>query len=129
MRRFLAGVLLAISAIGSSATASSLVFLHVAVIDVRKGSTYRDMAVIVIDTRISAVIPASQFKRNPKDRVIDSTGKFLIPGLWDMHLHLVQGSNGATVRSRTLPLLIANGVIGVRHGGRRAATERSQARD
>ena len=34
-----------------------------------------------------------------------------------MHVHLVQGSNAAHVLSRTLPLLIANGVTGVRDMG------------
>jgi cytosine/adenosine deaminase-related metal-dependent hydrolase len=38
-------------------------------------------------------------------RVIDGTGKYLIPGLWDMHTH---------PHPRTLAIFIANGVTGIR---------------
>jgi predicted amidohydrolase YtcJ len=43
--------------------------------------------------------------------VIDATGKFLIPGLWDMHVHLTKAGEN------TLPLFIANGVTSVRDMG------------
>jgi len=39
-------------------------------------------------------------------QVVDATGKFLIPGLWDMHVHPTE--------KEYLPLFIANGVTGVR---------------
>ena len=39
--------------------------------------------------------------------VIDGKGKFLIPGLWDMHVHL-------SVPEIYFPLLVANGITGVR---------------
>jgi imidazolonepropionase-like amidohydrolase len=41
--------------------------------------------------------------------VIDGRGKFLIPGLWDMHVHLAMPGG-----KQVLPLYIANGVTGVR---------------
>lgn len=44
-------------------------------------------------------------------RAIDGTGRVLIPGLWDMHVHLSKIGEGA------LPLLVANGVTGVRDMG------------
>ena len=44
-------------------------------------------------------------------RVVDGQGKFLIPGLWDMHAH-IQGNEKAW-----LPLYIANGVTGIRDMG------------
>ena len=40
--------------------------------------------------------------------IIDGTDKFIIPGLWDMHVHYWVDYKNDT------PLLIANGVIGVR---------------
>jgi hypothetical protein len=42
--------------------------------------------------------------------VIDARGQFLIPGLWDMHAHF-------TETERTFPMLLANGVVGVRNLG------------
>jgi len=44
--------------------------------------------------------------------VIDGTGKFLIPGLWDMHVHLEISGKEAS-----FPMYLANGVTGVRDMG------------
>ena len=46
-------------------------------------------------------------KPAPNTRVIDATGKFLIPGLWDMHVHLDPQGN-------ELHTLAANGITGIR---------------
>ena len=43
--------------------------------------------------------------------VVDGRGKYLIPGLWDMHVHL------SWTTSSALPLLVANGVTSVRDLG------------
>ena len=43
----------------------------------------------------------------PQARIIDATGKFLIPGLWDMHVHLDPPGNA-------LRVLVANGITGIR---------------
>jgi imidazolonepropionase-like amidohydrolase len=50
-----------------------------------------------------------EFPKN--SQVIDATGKFLIPGLWDMHVHLTKAGEN------TLPLFIVNGVTSVRDMG------------
>jgi imidazolonepropionase-like amidohydrolase len=50
-------------------------------------------------------------------RRIDGTGKFLIPGLWDMHIHTFFGDWVPGGREVTLPLFVANGVTGVRDMG------------
>jgi hypothetical protein len=50
-------------------------------------------------------------------RVVDATGKFLIPGLWDMHVHTAFGNWLPGGRDIILPLFIANGVTGVRDMG------------
>src|SRR5207245_1786154 len=47
----------------------------------------------------------------PDATVIDGRGKFLIPGLWDMHVHL------SWTTSSALPVLVANGVTSVRDMG------------
>ena len=41
---------------------------------------------------------------------IDGTGKYLIPGLWDMHVHAWQADGAAAM----LPLFVVNGVTGIR---------------
>ena len=48
---------------------------------------------------------------------VDGSGKFLIPGLWDMHVHMLFGNWFPRGKEITLPLFIANGVTGVRDMG------------
>jgi imidazolonepropionase-like amidohydrolase len=82
---------------------------HVTVIDTTGGPSQPNMTVIVTGERITAV-GKSDTVAVPKDAtVIDGTGKFLIPGLWDMHMHVMN-----SVRDLYFPLYIANGVTGVR---------------
>jgi imidazolonepropionase-like amidohydrolase len=94
-------------------TTKPIVFQNVAVIDPLTGRARPSMTVVVEGTRITDVGPASL--RPPDDsRVIDASGKFLMPGLWDMHTHGV-GIPG--IRDFSGPLLIANGVTGIRNLG------------
>src|SRR5262245_11037129 len=48
------------------------------------------------------------------DEVVDGTDKFLIPGLWDMHIHIFDYLTPAPPRENFFPLMIANGVTTVR---------------
>jgi imidazolonepropionase-like amidohydrolase len=84
-------------------------FTHVDLVDGRDSSVRRDQTVIVSGNRISVVAP-SRTTRVPRNaRVIDGRGKYLIPGLWDMHVH-----TAITGGRDLLPLYVANGVTGVR---------------
>jgi len=84
-----------------------LVFTHVTVIDATGAEAKPDMTVVIRDGRI-AELGRSGMIRPPKGaRVVDATGKFLIPGLWDMHVHEWN-------KEAFFPLFIANGVTGVR---------------
>jgi imidazolonepropionase-like amidohydrolase len=66
---------------------SHLAFVHVTIIDVRDGSAKPDMTVLISDDRIDAIGFSSDTPILKQVRVIDGRGKFLIPGLWDMHVH------------------------------------------
>lgn len=93
-----------------AAEASSLAFTHVTVIDVTGARPKSDMTVVVTGNRITALGQTGKI-RLPRDaQIINAAGKFLIPGLWDMHFHI-------TETERTFPLFIANGVTGVRNMG------------
>jgi len=85
---------------------ASLVFSHVNLIDGNGGPVQRDMSVVVSGGRISAIRRAEKASPSPTAQVIDATGKYLIPGLWDMHVHWYD--------ARLLTLFVANGVTGVR---------------
>ena len=90
---------------------SSLVFNHVTVIDMTGARPKPDMAVVIQGNRITAIGKSARTRFPKNARVIDATGKFLIPGLWDMHVHL---GDEDFDKSSYLRLFIANGVTGVR---------------
>lgn len=84
----------------------TLVVSHVNVVDVERGAVRRDMTVTIENGRIAAVTSGAAARIPQGAVVVDATGRFLIPGLWDMHIHWYD--------ERLLPLFIANGVTGVR---------------
>jgi len=107
MRSFL--LILTIAATAHAATLpKSIAITHVTVIDVVNGVPLRDVTVAIRDGKIISVghdaAPAGA-------TIVDGRGKFLIPGLWDMHVHLSWTTGSA------LPVLIANGVTSVRDLG------------
>jgi hypothetical protein len=95
----------------------SLVLAHVTVIDPATGATRPDMTVAIAYERISSVAKHVPGKIPKNAKVIDATGKFLIPGLWDMHVHTFFGDWVPGGKEVTLPLFVANGVTGVRDMG------------
>jgi imidazolonepropionase-like amidohydrolase len=113
-------------AIGGVLVAASpaLVIQHVTVIDATGKPEQPDMSVVVDQGRIAAIGPSKSAKVPASSQVIDGRGKFLIPGLWDMHVH--EASN--IRHTWSYPLYIANGVVGVRDmwGPSNAATWRVQ---
>jgi imidazolonepropionase-like amidohydrolase len=72
--------------------------------------------VVVRDGRIAEVGPAGQVKVPPGATQIDGRGKFLMPGLADMHAHLFPGDGSANdLAAQQLILYLANGVTTVRN--------------
>jgi imidazolonepropionase-like amidohydrolase len=95
----------------------SLVFTHVTVIDTATGALQPDTFVIITSDRIEQVGTKHHVKVPKDGKIIDATGKFMIPGLWDMHVHAFFDDRAESGRDVTLPLFIANGVTGVRDMG------------
>jgi imidazolonepropionase-like amidohydrolase len=96
---------------------SSFAITHVTVIDVSGGPPQADSTVVIADSRIIAVGPSSSLHIPSGTKIIDASGKFLIPGLADMHLHLTGAGEPSGSREFILPLLIANGITTVRDMG------------
>jgi hypothetical protein len=90
-----------------NAPSNSIYITHVTVIDTETGKEDRDRTVIISGNRILEIKDAAHAKVPAGAKVVDGTGKYLIPGLWDMHVHRMYLDS-------TYPLYIANGVTGVR---------------
>jgi imidazolonepropionase-like amidohydrolase len=104
-------LVLLLSLVGSARLRAqrALVFTHVSVIDGRDSTARTDQTVVVRGSRIVTVAPSRATRPPAGARVVDGRGKFLIPGLWDMHVHT------AMIGGREmLGLYVANGVTGVR---------------
>jgi imidazolonepropionase-like amidohydrolase len=100
-----------------AATDTGIAFTHVNVIDVSGGPTQADMTVIVASQRIVAVGKSIDVRIPRGAKVVPANGKYLIPGLWDMHVHTAFGDWIPPQENVTLLLFVANGVTGVRDMG------------
>ena len=96
---------------GSGVTAQSkaIAITNVTLID-GTGARGRVVSLIADGDRITAISPAGRERIPTGATIVDGRGKFLIPGLWDMHVHIGGYDEGRHV----LPRLVAYGIIGVR---------------
>ena len=91
-----------------SAASPPLVFDDVSIVDAERVTITPKQRVVIRDGRISAAGPARATAIPPGATVIRATGKFLIPGLWDMHVHVGE------IEEDWFPLYLANGITGLR---------------
>ncbi len=101
---------LAVVAAPAAAQAPTTAITRVTVVDVERGRLIPDQTVVILGNRIATVGPARTTTVPAGARVVPGTGKFLIPGLWDMHVHAVTEWFGEYFLSQ----LVAHGVTGVR---------------
>jgi imidazolonepropionase-like amidohydrolase len=120
MRAF-TGLFLLLAAAGAfaqpGASNSTLAFTHVSVIDATGSPPQPDMTVIVKDQHIIELGKSGDVRAPKHATVVNAQGKYLIPGLWDMHVHTVFGDWLPRNEKVTLPLFVANGITGVRDMG------------
>lgn len=106
----------------AAAQTPSLVFTNVTVIDATGAPPQPGMTVVITGSRITALGKTGEIKIPAKAIVVEATGKFLIPGLWDMHTHVQDGFPGAGEEkslTQFFKLYLANGVTGIRDMGGR----------
>jgi imidazolonepropionase-like amidohydrolase len=100
------------SSLPSQAT-SSFVIDNVNVVDVAAGTVIAGQRVAIVGSRITEIGPATTASVPTNAIVVDGRGKYLIPGLWDMHVHVT----GLQSPGHMFGLLLANGITGVRDMG------------
>ena len=91
----------------SSVANSDLLIRNATIIDVSAGTATPQRFILIHNSQIAAIGPSVHAPK--ATRIIDASGKFVIPGLWDMHVHL-------TARNQ-LPAYPLHGVTGVRDMG------------
>jgi len=88
---------------------SGIAIINVTVIDVISGENTPNMTVVVQGDQITEIASAISISQNVAQ--LDGSGKFLIPGLWDMHTH------HEALGIESMDLYLANGVVGTRDMG------------
>jgi imidazolonepropionase-like amidohydrolase len=106
----LAGALLALLNPPQS-PAPVVAITQITIIDPAGGPSRPEMTVLLSGDRIATVGPSATVQVPAGARVIDGRGKYVIPGLWDMHVHL------SYLPAEALPLFLVSGVLGVREMG------------
>ena len=92
---------------GPACSETAIAIRNVNVVDVSNGTLQFDQTVVVKGNRI-AMIGAADTVAIPKHaEIVEGRGGYLIPGLWDMHVH-------GTRHESIWPIYVANGVTGVR---------------
>lgn len=104
----------------SQAQSPTLVLQHVTVIDVAGAPPRKGVDVLIRGHRIERI--ASRISLPHGARLLPADGKFLVPGLWDMHVHVWNAD-------LAFPLLLANGVVGIRNMGGHLRSLRAGARN
>lgn len=107
MKSLLSFVFLFTTIINAQSPPKRIFLRNANVIDVKTGNISSGSSLIIEGERIAAI--GKNVKMQMGDSVVDATGKFIIPGLWDMHTHAFGKYTMA------FPLLLANGITGIRN--------------
>ena len=92
------------------AQSGDLALTHVTIINPGIDKPKPDMTILIRGHEIASTGKTKNLKIPASAKAIDGTGKFVIPGLWDMHVHFRDAD-------RDLKMDIANGVLGIRNMG------------
>jgi imidazolonepropionase-like amidohydrolase len=104
-----------------------LAIVDVTIVDVRSGELRFDRTVRVRGNRIVSISRTDDDELPPETEVVEGAGKFLMPGLWDMHTHAIWHDHGPRPNDQSghFGLFIANGVTGIRDMAGHADTTRA----
>jgi len=113
IRTFALALLLVLA--GSGATAADQLFVNVNIVRPELNAVERGQSVLIRDGRIAAVGAADAIEVPGDATVIDGNGRYLSPGLVEMHAHVPEARRGREYLEDVLFLWVANGVTTVRN--------------
>ena len=126
----LLSALLVMSPAVSAAERADLIIRHATVVDVEHATTRPGQTVVVRGDAIVAVGKDAELARAwTAPQQIDGRGRYLIPGLWDMHVHFGGGPALVEENKALLPLYIAHGITTIRDCSGDLPTQVLQWRD
>ena len=96
---------------------ADLILTNISIVDVENGKVIPDQLIPISGNKILETDDASKLGNYSSDQIISLDGKFVMPGLWDNHIHFRGGAELVEANKNLLPLLLAFGVTTVRDGG------------
>lgn len=100
----------------------AVAFVNATVVDVERGALVARQTVVINRGRIASMGPAGLVQIPRGATRINLAGRFVIPGLWDMHVHLSGNHPDAdAIAAYYGSLFLAHGVTGVRDAGGNAS--------
>lgn len=91
--------------------ASATVIRNVNIVDVQQGAVVHGRDVLVREGVIASIVAEGSLIYSEQAHVVDGSGLYLMPGLFDAHVHITAG------QETFQPLLLAHGVVAVRDTG------------
>lgn len=115
MRVLFAFVLFLLAVPAAASNAADLLIRHTTIVDVENARLIPDQAVATSGNQIVAVGPDAEIAANWRaPQAVDAQNRYLIPGLWDMHVHFGGGPDLIAENRALLPLYVAHGITTVR---------------
>ncbi len=87
-----------------------LLLNNLTIVDTRTGNLTPNMSLLCDNGKIKNIAPAGTIEADDDTKVIDATGKYVVPGFLNMHMHVIGEEN----TPESMALLLANGVTGFR---------------
>jgi hypothetical protein len=107
-------LLFSLSTYSQNSSDQQFVIYNVHIVDVIGGSIRKEKAILVQGQTIKAIGDFNQLKKGiTPSQQIDAKNKYVIPGLWDMHVHL-EGQSLVEDNKVLLPLFITFGITTIR---------------
>lgn len=110
----LIAALLLASGAGAQAGTADLLIVDASVVDVVSGNVTPHQSIAIRGNTIVAITGSRRSARIVAQRTVDAGGRFVVPALWDMHVHFGGGPALIAENRALLPLYLAHGIVAVR---------------
>lgn len=107
-------VILSLAPLFSQKKKADLIIHSVNIVDVGNGKIIPNQTIIIINDRIRETGDSNLQQVYTSAKVVDAKGKYIMPGLWDMHMHFGGGDTLVEENKNLLALYLANGITSVR---------------
>ena len=95
----------------------TIVITNASIVDVTNNKIIPHRLIAISGDTIKAIDDIKKVKQYTADRYIDIADKYVLPGLWDMHVHFRGGDSLAEANKKLLPLFLFYGITTVRDCG------------